>query len=36
MVWPTPTRETDVLHVESQAVEITPSRSKPAPRICGD
>ena len=27
--WPTPTRETDVLHVESEVVEITPSRSKP-------
>lgn len=29
ILWPTPTRETDVLHVESQVVEITPSRSKP-------
>src|SRR3546814_469366 len=27
--WPRPTREDDVLHVESEVVEITPSRSKP-------
>lgn len=27
--WPNPTRAGDVLHVESEVVEITPSRSKP-------
>ena len=27
--WPAPTRPGDVLHVESQVVEITPSRSRP-------
>jgi acyl dehydratase len=27
--WPRPTRPGDVLHVESEVVEITPSRSKP-------
>jgi acyl dehydratase len=27
--WPRPTRPGDVLHVESEIVEITPSRSKP-------
>lgn len=27
--WPQPTRKNDVLHVESEIVEITPSRSKP-------
>jgi acyl dehydratase len=27
--WPTPTRPGDVLHVESEVVEITPSRSRP-------
>ncbi|MBB6407780.1 MaoC family dehydratase [Mesorhizobium sangaii] len=27
--WPAPTRPGDVLHVESEVVEITPSRSKP-------
>lgn len=27
--WPKPTRPGDVLHVESEVVEITPSRSKP-------
>jgi acyl dehydratase len=27
--WPRPTRPGDVLHVESEVVEVTPSRSKP-------
>ena len=27
--WPRPTRAGDVLHIESEIVEITPSRSKP-------
>ncbi|MCA6115892.1 MaoC family dehydratase [Bradyrhizobium sp. WSM 1738] len=27
--WPTPTRPGDVLHVESEVLEITPSRSRP-------
>jgi acyl dehydratase len=27
--WPAPTRPGDILHVESQVVEITPSRSRP-------
>src|SRR5579863_7929731 len=27
--WPRPTRPGDILHVESEIVEITPSRSKP-------
>ena len=27
--WPKPTRPGDVLHIESEIVEITPSRSKP-------
>lgn len=27
--WPKPTRPGDVLHVESEVVEVTPSRSKP-------
>jgi acyl dehydratase len=27
--WKTPTRPTDVLHVESEVMEITPSRSRP-------
>ena len=27
--WPAPTRPGDTLHVESEVVEITPSRSKP-------
>jgi acyl dehydratase len=27
--WPTPTRPGDVLHVESEVMEITPSRSRP-------
>ena len=27
--WPTPTRPGDVLHVESEIVEVTPSRSRP-------
>lgn len=29
IAWPQPTRPGDVLHVESEVVEITPSRSKP-------
>src|SRR5215468_4490235 len=29
LVWPNPTRPGDTLHVESEIVEITPSRSKP-------
>jgi len=29
LTWPNPTRPGDVLHVESEVVEITPSRSKP-------
>jgi acyl dehydratase len=29
VAWPRPTRPGDVLHVESEIVEITPSRSKP-------
>ena len=29
IAWPKPTRPGDVLHVESEIVEITPSRSKP-------
>lgn len=29
ITWPRPTRPGDVLHVESEVVEITPSRSKP-------
>jgi len=27
--WPKPTRPGDVLHVESEIVEVTPSRSRP-------
>jgi acyl dehydratase len=27
--WPTPTRPGDVLHVESEVVEVAPSRSRP-------
>jgi len=27
--WPRPTRPGDVLHVESEILEVTPSRSKP-------
>jgi acyl dehydratase len=27
--WPTPTRPGDILHVESEVVEVTPSRSRP-------
>ena len=29
IAWPKPTRPGDTLHVESEIVEITPSRSKP-------
>jgi acyl dehydratase len=29
IAWPGPTRPDDILHVESEIVEITPSRSKP-------
>jgi acyl dehydratase len=29
VAWPRPTRPGDILHVESEIVEITPSRSKP-------
>jgi acyl dehydratase len=29
IAWPKPTRPDDVLHVESEVVEITPSRSRP-------
>ena len=29
IAWPRPTRSGDILHVESEIVEITPSRSKP-------
>ncbi len=29
IAWPRPTRPGDILHVESEIVEITPSRSKP-------
>jgi acyl dehydratase len=29
LTWPNPTRPEDTLHVESEVVEITPSRSKP-------
>ena len=29
IAWPRPTRPGDVLHVEGEVVEITPSRSKP-------
>jgi acyl dehydratase len=29
ITWPAPTRPGDTLHVESEVVEITPSRSKP-------
>ncbi len=29
IAWPKPTRPGDILHVESEIVEITPSRSKP-------
>jgi len=29
LTWPNPTRPGDTLHVESEVVEITPSRSKP-------
>src|SRR5580692_5035914 len=29
VTWPRPTRPGDILHVESEIVEITPSRSKP-------
>lgn len=29
LAWPNPTRPGDTLHVESEVVEITPSRSKP-------
>ncbi len=27
--WPRPTRPGDILHVESEVMEVTPSRSKP-------
>lgn len=30
LTWPNPTRPGDTLHVESEIVEITPSRSKPS------
>jgi len=29
VAWKTPTRPTDILHVESEVLEITPSRSRP-------
>ena len=29
MSWPRPTRPGDILHVESEVVDITPSRSRP-------
>jgi acyl dehydratase len=29
VAWPRPTRPGDILHVESEIVEVTPSRSKP-------
>src|SRR5580700_1634197 len=29
IAWPRPTRPGDILHVESEIVEVTPSRSKP-------
>jgi acyl dehydratase len=29
VAWPRPTRPDDILHVESEIIEITPSRSKP-------
>jgi acyl dehydratase len=29
IAWPKPTRPGDVLHVESEVIEITPSRSRP-------
>ena len=29
LVWPRPTRPGDILHVESEIIEITPSRSRP-------
>ncbi|HEY3637532.1 MAG TPA: MaoC family dehydratase [Rhizomicrobium sp.] len=29
ITWPRPTRPGDILHVESEVIEITPSRSKP-------
>jgi len=29
VAWPRPTRPGDILHVESEIVEITPSRSRP-------
>ena len=29
VAWPTPTRPGDVLHVESEVVEVVPSRSRP-------
>ena len=29
IAWPRPTRPDDILHVESEIIEITPSRSKP-------
>jgi acyl dehydratase len=29
LVWPRPTRPGDVLHVESEVLDVTPSRSKP-------
>jgi acyl dehydratase len=33
IAWPKPTRPGDVLHVESEIIEITPSRSKPQQAI---
>jgi acyl dehydratase len=29
IAWPRPTRENDILHVESEIIELTPSHSKP-------
>ena len=29
LTWPQPTRASDVLHVVSEVIEVTPSRSKP-------
>ena len=33
IAWPRPTRAGDTLHVESEVVEIRPSRSKPQQRL---
>lgn len=33
LTWPNPTRPGDILHVESQIVEITPSRTKPSQAV---